>query len=45
MSVKHEFLKSKKGMGNGFMSRPSSAESMWGQVEETRDEEEYQPIR
>ena len=34
-------------MGNGFMSmsRPSSADSDWGQVEETRDEEEFQPIR
>ena len=51
-SEKHEifyyFLKqaqSRQGMGNGFMSRPSSADSDWGQVEETRDEEEFQPIR
>ena len=32
-------------MGNGFMSRPSSADSDWGRVEESRDEEEFQPIR
>ena len=32
-------------MGNGFMSRPSSAESTWGRVEESRDEDVYQPIR
>ena len=32
-------------MGNGFMSRPSSAESIWGRVEESRDEDVYQPIR
>ena len=32
-------------MGNGFMSRPSSADSAWGKVEETKDEELYQPIR
>jgi len=32
-------------MGNGFMSRPSSAESMWGRVEERKDEDLYQPIR
>ena len=32
-------------MGNGFMSRPSSADSVWGKVEETKDEELYQPIR
>ena len=32
-------------MGNGFMSRPSSADSMWGRVEEKKDEELYQPIK
>ena len=32
-------------MGNGFMSRPSSADSVWGRVEDTKDEELYQPIR
>ena len=32
-------------MGNGFMSRPSSADSVWGKVEDTKDEELYQPIR
>ena len=32
-------------MGNGFMSRPSSADSAWGRVEETKDEELYQPIK
>ena len=32
-------------MGNGFMSRPSSADSVWGKVEESKDEDLYQPIR
>ena len=32
-------------MGNGFMSRPSSADSVWGRVEESKDEDEFQPIR
>ena len=32
-------------MGNGFMSRPSSADSIWGRVEESKDEDEFQPIR
>ena len=27
------------------MSRPSSAESIWGRVEESKDEDVYQPIR
>ena len=35
-------------MGNGFMSRPSSADSVsWGRVEarEDKDEDLFQPIR
>ena len=35
-------------MGNGFMSRPSSEDSMsWGRVEarEDKDEDLFQPIR